>query len=61
MTKPKRKSVGLLGLLFASIFCIDAVAVNNLVSYSARINDSDVIKCNGEYYINNESQEGCCV
>ena len=47
----KTKTSLVLVALLAAMFCMNAAAVNNPVSYNTDITDCDVFKYNGEYYI----------
>ena len=48
---PISKRTAILTLFSAVIICSITEAVNNPISYESQINDCDVIKFNGEYYI----------
>ena len=51
MNEWKTKPVGILLLLLVALFGMNAAAVNNPVSYESQVNDCDVFKYNGEYYM----------
>lgn len=51
MVKQKGKLACFFTLLLGVVCCMNARAVNNPISYNTEINDCDVIKYNGEYYM----------
>jgi len=61
MPKLRLKPFGILAALFVALFSMDAIAVNNPVSYDDAITDCDVFKYNGEYYITGNWLATCCV